>query len=340
MNAPDIIFPHLGIKIAHLGRNISIGNFTIAYYGILIAIGMLLGVTLIMKLAERDGDNSENYMDMALITLVLGVIGARIYYVIFRWDSYKDTPLQILNLRGGGLAIYGGILVGIVSVVVFCRIKKMNLLKTMDNCIFGVALGQGIGRWGNFFNCEAFGGNTDSLFAMQIKSSLVNTYILNHSLETTMVDGTEYVSVHPTFFYESVLCFCIVGLLFLMHKYKRVDGMCISLYFILYGCGRFFIEGLRTDQLQIGSTGIAVSQIVSVGLVLAGIAIIVWRNLAATKNPELLVANRKAREKAAETNADENRNTQDGASDDSSDPTLQENTDMEQTKNEKKSWRK
>lgn len=307
MSTPDINFVHLGIKINKLISSFTIPgiNFTIAFYGCIIALGMLLGVSLILYLAKKDGDNDEDYLDMALITLVLGVIGARTYYVIFRWDEYKDNLLQVFNLRAGGLAIYGGILVGAVCVITFCKVKKMNLLKVMDNCVFGVVLGQGLGRWGNFFNREAFGGYTDNLFAMQIKKSIVYSGNINDALAQAMqehpvvVDGVEYIQVHPTFLYESALCFATLGLLFLMRKFKRVDGMVLSTYFICYGTGRFFIEGLRTDQLQLPGTSIAVSQIVSLCLVAVGIALIVWRNLLANKKPELLVVNRKAAEAVA-----------------------------------------
>ena len=168
-----INFPHLGIFLEHVGKNITIGNFTIAYYGIAIAIGMLLGIWAVTKRAEETGQKGDDYIDIVLYAMVFGIIGARIYYVIFAWDMYKDNPISAFNIRLGGLAIYGGLICGVITIYVVSRIKKMSFPKVLDIIAIGIPIGQIIGRWGNFFNREAFGKYTDGLLAMQLPVSAV-----------------------------------------------------------------------------------------------------------------------------------------------------------------------
>lgn len=266
----DIRFPHLGIEIENLGQNISIGGFSIAYYGIIIALGMISGYAMAVWQARRTGQDSELYLDLALWDIVFAVIGARIYYVIFSWDYYSKNPAEIINIRGGGMAIYGGVIAGILTTFVFAKIRKKSPYQLLDTACTGLLVGQIIGRWGNFFNREAFGGYTDSLFAMQIPRDDVRTSDLNHSLlsHLKMVDGVEYIQVHPTFLYESLWNIIVLIVLILCMKKKQYHGQIFLIYLLGYGLGRVWIEGLRTDQLILFQTGVPVSQLLSGLLVL------------------------------------------------------------------------
>ena len=189
-------------------------------------------------------------------------MGARLYYVIFQWENYRGNLLEILNLRAGGLAIYGGVIGGIVSLAVFCKRKNKNFLMLADSLILGVLVGQILGRWGNFFNAEAFGRYTDSLFAMQIKRAVVNPIMIDAALlqHLVTVNGVEYIQVHPTFLYESLWNLGLLLLLLRHRDKKRFEGEIFFLYLGGYGLGRVWIEGLRTDSLLLPGTGIAVSQ--------------------------------------------------------------------------------
>ena len=217
----DIYFPHLEIGIKHLVNHISPFGFTIAFYGIIIGIGMLLGMLVASKEYVRSGYKADDIQDFALFVIVLGVIGARIYYVIFEWDYYSKNLMEIPNIRQGGLAIYGGVLTAIATCIVFCKKKKLDFFPMADASVLGLILGQAIGRWGNFFNAEAFGGYTNSLFAMRIKEAIVNPSMINENVAAHLqnIDEISYVQVHPTFLYESVWNLCVF--FFLLYYSKR-----------------------------------------------------------------------------------------------------------------------
>ncbi|MBQ3583777.1 MAG: prolipoprotein diacylglyceryl transferase [Lachnospiraceae bacterium] len=273
----SIRFVNLGIEIQDLGDSISIFGFKIAYYGIVIAIGMILALLLVFHEAKRTKQNVDNYYDLAIFTILFGVIGARLYYVIFEWEQFKGNFASIFNIRTGGLGIYGGVLAGILVVFIFSRVKKLSFLQLLDTAVLGLLVGQILGRWGNFFNREAFGGYTDNLFAMQIKLDEVGG-VITDSLEQhiKVVDGISYIQVHPTFLYESLWNLVLLLLILLYRKHKKFEGEIISLYMIGYGIGRFLIEGLRTDQLVIPGIHVAVSQVVSICMVLVGIGNILY----------------------------------------------------------------
>ncbi len=258
----DLRFVHLGITIEHLQNHITVFGFSIAFYGIIISIGMLLGIALAARDAEKRGIGEDTIYDFALLGIVCGVIGARLYYVVFQWDSYRGNLLEILNLRAGGLAIYGGVIGGILSLALYCKWKKQHFLNLADSLILGVLVGQILGRWGNFFNAEAFGHYTDSLFAMQLRRDIVNPIMIDSELlqHLITVNGVEYIQVHPTFLYESVWNLCLLFLLLWYRRKKRFAGEIFFLYLGGYGLGRAWIEGLRTDSLLVPGTGIAVSQ--------------------------------------------------------------------------------
>ena len=267
----DLRFVHLGITIEHLQNHITIFGFSIAFYGIIIGIGMLLGITLAARDAEKRGIGEDTIYDFALLGIVFGVIGARLYYVFFQWDNYRGNLLEILNLRAGGLAIYGGVIGGILSLMFYCKRKKQNFLNLADSLILGVLVGQILGRWGNFFNAEAFGRYTDGLFAMQLRRDIVNPIMIDSALlqHLVRVNGVDYIQVHPTFLYESVWNLCLLLFLLWYRPKKRFTGEMFFLYLGGYGLGRVWIEGLRTDSLLLPGTGIAVSQ------ALAGVCVLV-----------------------------------------------------------------
>ena len=277
--APDIRFPHLGIEIASLGKGITIGGFTIAFYGMIIAFGMVMGYLMTAFQAKRTGQEPDLYLDLALWDIVFAVIGARIYYVVFSWDYYKDNLLQIFNTRGGGLAIYGGVIAGVITTIIFGKVRKQNFFQLLDTACVGLITGQIIGRWGNFCNREAFGGYTNGLFAMQLKESDVASSNLTHAVlkHIVEIDGTRYIQVHPTFLYESLWNVGVLIILLLFTKPRKYNGQIFLIYLLGYGLGRVWIEGLRTDQLIFFGTGVAVSQVLSGVLVAVSAAILIYQ---------------------------------------------------------------
>lgn len=283
MTAADISFVHLGFDIENLRNSISVFGFPIAYYGIIIGLGMIAGIWIAQSDAKRRGQNPDDYLDFALYAIVFSIIGARIYYVVFDWDNYKDNLLQILNLRAGGLAIYGGVIAAVITLLVYTRVKKLSFLTMADSGCIGLITGQIIGRWGNFFNCEAFGGYTDSLLAMRIKRSLVDEYMISKDLLQNLIveNGIEYIQVHPTFLYESIWNLGVLVFMLWYRRHKKFEGEMLCIYLLGYGLGRVWIEGLRTDQLIFFNTGIPVSQALSLILVAAAAVLLVYnhRNL-------------------------------------------------------------
>lgn len=229
----SIAFPNLGIELENVGKSISLFGFPIAYYGITIAIAMVCGILAAMRVAKVTKQNPDDYFDLALIAIFFALIGARLYFVIFSWDNYKDNLWKIFNTREGGLAIYGGVIAAVITVYVFARIKKLQFWKLVDTACIGLVLGQIIGRWGNFFNREAFGGYTNNLFAMRlpldaVRSSEVTPQMMEHLQK---IDGVSYIQVHPTFLYEGMWNLVLLIILIWYTKRKKFDGevfCCIS----------------------------------------------------------------------------------------------------------------
>lgn len=267
----QIYFPHLGIYLEHVGKNFSIFGFSVAYYGVVIVLGMLIAIGLITYTAKRFGENPDQYYDVSLMAILIGIVGARVYYVIFAWDTYKNDLLQIFNIRNGGLAIYGGIIFGTLTVLAYSRVKKKSFLHMADILILGVIFGQIMGRWGNFFNREAFGEYTDGLLAMQLPVSSVRRNEITQAMwdHVVTINGVDFIQVSPTFLYESLWNLgLLLILLFLVYR-KRFDGQVFFTYLMGYGLGRVWIEGLRTDQLLVPGTSLPVSQCLSAALVIA-----------------------------------------------------------------------
>lgn len=276
----DIAFPNLGISFEHVGKNIDIFGFTIAYYGIIIGAAILLGFLIATMEAKRTGQNPEDYMDMGIIGVIAGIVGARLYYVIFSWDMYKDNLLHIFNLREGGLAIYGGVIGAVIAVFALARWKKLSPFLILDTVAMPILNGQMLGRWGNFFNREAFGEYTDGLFAMRLPVDAVRSGDITERMREHMetIGGVEYIQVSPTFLYESVWCAVLLVILLLYRKHKKYEGELFLLYIFGYALGRVWIEGLRTDQLLIPGIGFPVSQALAGCVVIfAGAALVVLR---------------------------------------------------------------
>lgn len=225
----------------------TIFGIDVMWYGVLMATGMILGTFLAIKEAKRVGISEDDVLNLAMCAIPSGIIGARLYYVIFNWSYYSQNPSQILNFRGGGMAIHGALIGGILAGFIYTKIKKINFFKMADIALIGMPLAQAIGRWGNYINGEAHGGPTSLPWGI-------------------MVDG---VKVHPTFLYESIWDFGIFILLWMFRKKKKYEGQIAIYYIILYSLGRFFIEGLRTDSLMIGPLRMA--QVISLVGVIGGI---------------------------------------------------------------------
>lgn len=276
MNSAEIAFPNIGFYIPHLPKGITIGGFTIAFYGMIIAAGMLSGLWLACHQAQRTGQKKEVYTDFAIYAIIFSLIGARLYYVVFSWENYKDDLLQIFNTRGGGMAIYGAVIAAVLTAIIYCKVKKYNFFLLADTAVGGLVLGQIIGRYGNFFNREAFGEYTNSLFAMRLRVDQVNPANITELMRShmTTIDSVQYIQVHPTFLYESLWNILVLVLILVFTTKKKFNGEIFLLYLVGYALGRVWIEGLRTDQLQIGSTGIAVSQVLSGAIVIVGV--VVW----------------------------------------------------------------
>jgi len=294
----NINFPNLGIELKNVPSGFDIFGYHIAFYGVVIGIGMLMGWLIAEWMAKRTGQNTEMYLDFALVAIIVSVICARLYYVIFAFDEFKDNLLSILNLRTGGLAIYGGIIGGVLSAIVYSRVKKHSFWLLADTGCIGLLTGQIIGRWGNFFNREAFGKYTNGLFAMQLNKNDVSyefnaplTYLqkeyagrpsaYNRIIEIldkkVNLNGIDYIQVHPTFLYESLWNLCLLIILILYTKHKKFDGEIMLLYLAGYGLGRVWMEGLRTDQLFLWNSPIAVSQLLSALIFIVALGVILFK---------------------------------------------------------------
>lgn len=274
---PEIYFPHLNIQIQKLDRvAFSLFNLEVYWYGVIITLGIIGGLSLVLYLAKKSGQDGELYMDYLMYAIFFAFLGARTYYVVFELDYYMKNPREIFHLREGGLAIYGGIIAAIIVAIVFTKIKKINFWRFADTAIYGLIIGQVIGRWGNFVNREAFGDYTDSLFAMRLMKDQVSAPMTESILSNIKtISGTQYIQVHPTFLYESAWNLALLLILLLYLKHKRFEGEILFLYFIGYGIGRLWIEGLRTDPLLLAFLQIPVSQVVSGLIIIIGIVGIV-----------------------------------------------------------------
>ena len=283
MRDAEISFPFLGDLHLNPPASFELFGRSFYLYGAIVALGFLLGILYCSQRSEKFvGIPSDDLFDFILWLLPTAIIGARIYYVIFQWEQYKAHPLSVFAVWEGGLAIYGGIIAGLILVILWCRRRHIPFGALGDLSVFGLLIGQSIGRWGNFFNREAFGAETDVFCRMGLTNP-----------------GQETIYVHPTFLYESLWNLGVFLFLLWFEKAgkRRFDGHCITLYFLLYGLGRFWIEGLRTDSLYIGNTGIRVSQALSLVLVLSAAALLLYMR-GQPFSPDHLYVNRVAAKEA------------------------------------------
>ncbi len=294
MNSGEISFPNLGIELHNVPWGFDVFGIHIAWYGVIITLGAVLGFLTALWQAKKEKVDTELIWDFVIPAIIFSVIGARIYYVMFFWDMYKDDPLSVFRLREGGLAIYGGVIAGILTCFVFTRIKKIPFFQFLDVCIPGLIVGQIVGRWGNFMNREVFGGYTDGLFAMRLPIVDVRGRDVTMELAEHMIsEGVNYIQVMPTFLYEGALNLIVFLIMILYRKHKKFQGEIALIYLGGYGIVRFFVEGLRTDRLLLWNTDIAVSQ-------LLGILLFVFAAAA-----EIVVRARMARKKIQEQNGED-----------------------------------
>ncbi|MCM1171046.1 MAG: prolipoprotein diacylglyceryl transferase [Clostridium sp.] len=294
----DIRFPGLGIVLKNIKDGFSIFGFEIKFYGVIIALGFLFAYILVSKEAKRTGQNDELYLDYVLWLIIPAILGARAYYIIFSWRDYfqagkgfKNTLIDIINIRNGGLAIYGGVIAGVIVTIIFAKKKKVSFPLMADTISIGLLIGQIMGRWGNFLNREAFGEYTDSILAMQLPvnyfsensnlNGLVSSGVITQKMAENVVtiDGMHWISVHPTFLYESLWNLALLVIIMLYRKYKKFDGELFLMYLWGYGLGRVWIEGLRTDSLMISGLNIRVSQLLAAICVLAASIILVKKRM-------------------------------------------------------------
>lgn len=260
-----IEFPHLGMKLFIDRVAFYIGAKPIYWYGIIIACGLVIAAAAAVRLGKRNGVSSDTILDIVLLGIPSGIICARLYYVIFSFDDYRDNLIDIFKIWNGGIAIYGAVIGAVASTLIYCKAKKINPLPVMDDCSVGLVIGQMIGRWGNFFNQEAFGGNTNLPWGMT--GSEIAEKLRDMSAQGLPVDPS--LPVHPTFLYESLWNLAVLGiLLWIFCKKRKFDGQIFWSYIVFYGLGRAWIEGLRTDSLYLGP--VRISQIVAAACVALG----------------------------------------------------------------------
>jgi len=279
-----ISFPSLGIEI-NPPQVLSLGPVDIHLYGLVIALGLMLAAVYGMRRSKEFGLTEDNILDGVLWITPFAIVCARAYYVAFTWEHYSRNPISVLYIWEGGLAIYGGVLGAILGMWVFCRVKKLKFAAVLDLVLLGFLIGQSMGRWGNFFNREAFGAPTDSFFRM--------------GLYNTTTGAWEYY--HPTFLYESVWNLIGLGLLHVLSKKRRYDGQIALGYAAWYGLGRAFIEGLRMDSLYWGP--FRVSQVLAALSCLAAVGILLWQSFCPHDLNDLYVnqvAQRAAQEQKSE----------------------------------------
>jgi len=273
---PQAYFVNLGIEIHNLPRVfVSVFGVNIYWYAVIVSLGFALGLLYAYMEAKKIGEDPSFYIDMFFPVFVGAIVGARLYFVLFNWNIYAANPLSVFNTRSGGLAIYGGILGGTLAAFLFTKVKRYNFRILADVTTPGLLLGQAIGRWGNFFNREAFGGYTDSLFALRYMASDV-TFIPASVYETMItINGVDYIQIQPMFLYEFMANMVLFALLCLYKRRKAFDGEVALLYFLGYGIIRSFTESFRTDQLTLFNTNIPVSQALAILMILISLALIV-----------------------------------------------------------------
>lgn len=289
ISATSIQFPNLHINIDSLPKGFNLFGLDIAFYGCIIAFGILAGIFIACMEARRTGQDYNKYIDFAIYAIIFSVLGARLYYVVFSWDYYSKHPGEIINIREGGLAIYGAVIAAVLTCFVYTRIRKMSFRQVLDTAVMGLIAGQIIGRWGNFFNREAFGQVTGDKNPLAMRIYFDDYYSITQvpdavktgmeSLRGKALAEIGYIQVQPTFLYESLWNLFVLILIFIFRDKKKFCGEVFLWYLIGYGLGRSVIEGFRTDQLIMPVTGWPVSQFLSVMLFIVALAIVIFERI-------------------------------------------------------------
>lgn len=295
-----VTFPGFGweINLNSIALSITDG-LKVHWYGVIIAVGFLLAVVYCCRQSARFGIKTDDIYDMLIFAVPLAIVGARLYYVIFEWSDFYvpgdpgETFIKIIRIMDGGLAIYGGIIVAVLTAYIVCKVKKISFLALADIGGMGLLIGQAVGRWGNFMNVEAFGSVTDVAWRMggpEVAGYLYRTGQITQEVSGQIISGE--LGVHPTFFYESmwnVIGFVIIA--FVIKNHRKFDGQLFLSYIAWYGIGRFWIEGLRTDSLFIPGTSMRISQLIALGSAVVAVAIILYMLLIKKPGAEKLYVN-------------------------------------------------
>lgn len=294
MEAQTVLVKFAGIaKEFTVSNTLNLGFTTVRWYGAIIAFGFLLAVLFGGRIAYKWKINLDKMIDVLLYGTIGGILGARLYYVAFKWDYYGQHLSEVFKIWEGGLAIYGGIIGGLLAAFIICKAEKLNFFNLLDMASMSLLIGQGIGRWGNYANQEAFGSITNRNWGMM--SDTVAEYISEHAsyfglgnvenVKQYIADNDIYV--HPTFFYESV--WCLLGFLVLyiiMRKRRKFSGQLFLCYGVWYGFERMVVEGLRSDSLYIANTSIRVSQVLSAVLMLVSLVLLIALYVKFSKHPK------------------------------------------------------
>lgn len=292
----SVRFPNLGLEFEYVPVSVRVFGFEITFFGILLAVGMLLGMVFVVLEAKRKKQDANLYLGMMIFGLAGGFIGARFFYVLLSWSVYKTDIMKVFDTRNGGMVFYGGLLGGVLAAAIFCRIKKAAFMEMADVAVKGLLIGQIIGRWGNFFNRESFGEYTSNVLTMQLPLSNVRAGEVTPWMRENLVtiDNVSYIQVTPLFLYESIWCLLLLLLLFVWNRRKLFAGEIFMRYLAGYGFGRFFIEWIRTDKMFLPGTDIAVNQAISAGLFLLFTVVVIVKRIMAKKRA-VLEKRRKAR---------------------------------------------
>lgn len=304
----SIRFPRLNLVLDHVPRSFEIFGAEITIYGVLIAVGMLLGIFFVVLEARRNHEDPDAYLDLAIITLIAGVAGARLLYAAFSWSLYKNDPVQLLNIRSGGLMFYGGLLGGTLGGALYCRLRRRSFWQMADLACMGLLIGQIIGKWGSFFNRESFGEYADNILSMQLPLTAVRagevTTAMRENLQT--VDGVSCILVQPLFLYESLWCLLVLLMLMMQLRKKVFQGEIFLRYLAGYGLGRAVIQWFRTDKVLIPGTGVDVSLVISVVLFVLCTIVVTVKRVMSRKRAKVRMR-RIEKDQQAEKEAEEQR---------------------------------
>ncbi len=299
----SIRFPHLGIYLEQVGRNVSIGDVEIPLYGICVAAGLLVGMWFAIIEAKRTHQDPNLYLDMLILSTGAALLGSRLYYVLFSWSYYREHPAEILDVRQGGLAIYGGLLCGALAAWLFARLKKQSFWQFGDTICVGLLTGQIIGRLGDFFNREAFGEYTDSLFAMQLPVSSVRPFAITAQMREHLVQiqNVDFIQAHPIFLYEILWNLALLFLLMHCRRKKRFHGELFLIYLAGYSLGRCWMDGLRADPLLTPWLSLPASQLLAALLTIGCTVTILVKREMARRRKEAQKSRREAEAAPEET---------------------------------------